>query len=185
MPETDVPPPSLEGLSLAEIAEAAARRRLPPVDRWNPARCGDSHMRIAADGTWFHQGDPIARPAMVRLFAGLLRREADGGYALVTPVERLAIAVDDLPFVAVELASEGAGPARRLAFRLNTDEVVVAGRDHPLRLEDGRPMLEVRAGLAARIARGPFYELAEIALDERASPAGLWSGGAFFPLEEA
>ncbi len=184
MPET-APPPDLTGLSLAEIAALAAARRLPPVEHWHPERCGDSEMRIARDGSWYHQGAPIQRPEMVRLFASILRREPDGGYVLVTPAEKLDIAVEDAPFVAVALSTEGEGPARRLAFRLNTGEPVVAGPDHPLRIEahaDGpRPYVQVRPGLDARIARPVYYELAEIALGEDGT--GLWSDGAFFPLD--
>ncbi len=184
MPETS-PPPDITGLSLAEIAALAAARRLPPVERWQPERCGDSEMRIARDGSWHHQGVPIARPEMVRLFASILRREPDGGFVLVTPAEKLDIAVEDAPFAAVELVSEGEGEGRRLAFRLNTGELVVAGPDHPLRLEprdDGlHPYLLVRRGLDARIARPVYYELAEIALGEDGT--GVWSDGAFFPLD--
>ena len=109
MPETAPPPADLAGLGLAEIARLAEERRLPPVEKWNPTHCGDSAMRIARDGTWFHEGSPIGRPAMVRLFSTILRREPDGGYVLVTPVEKLDIAVEDAPFVAVELKSEGEG----------------------------------------------------------------------------
>ena len=172
-------------MSLAEIAQAAAERRLPPVEQWNPPHCGDSQMRIARDGTWFHEGAPIRRPAMVRLFAGLLRREADGRYVLVTPVEKLDIAVEDAPFVAVEAQCEGAGRDRRVAFRLNTDEPIVAGPEHKLHLLEGRPYLTVRGGLEAAIARPVYYELAEFALAEGAEPAGLWSDGIFFPLVAA
>jgi uncharacterized protein len=182
MPESIPPPAELAGLSLAEIAQAVAERRLPPVAQWNPPHCGDSAMRIARDGTWFHEGAPIRRPAMVRLFASLLRREEDGRHVLVTPVEKLDILVEDAPFVAIEAKSEGAGEDRRIAFRLNTDEPVVAGPDHALRLVDGRPYLTVRAGLEAAVARPVYYELAEMALEEGANPPGLWSDGIFFPL---
>lgn len=185
MPETTPPLPDLAGLTLAEIARLAAERRLPPVTQWNPPRCGDSAMRIARDGTWYHEGSPISRPAMVRLFAGLLRREPDGRHVLVTPVEKLDIAVEAAPFVAVEVVSEGEGPDRRLAFRLNTDEPVVAGPAHPLRVEGGQPYLTVRAGLDALVARPVYYELAELAVAEGHDPPGLWSDGAFFALEEA
>jgi hypothetical protein len=144
-------------------------------------------MRIARDGTWYHQGAPIGRPAMVRLFSTILRREPDGSFVLVTPVEKLAITVEDAPFVAVELKSEGEGARRRLAFRLNTGDVIVAGPDRPIRLKPGEegphPYVEVRPGLDALVARPVYYELAELALDEGARPPGLWSGGAFFPLE--
>lgn len=185
MPERLPPLPDLSAMSLADIARAAAERRLPPVDQWNPRHCGDSAMRIARDGTWYHQGSPIARPAMVRLFASILRREPDGGFVLVTPVEKLDIAVEAAPFTAVEVKSEGAGQARRLAFRLNTDEPIVAGPDHPLRVEAGQPLLAVRAGLDALIARPVYYELAEFALAEGAQPPGLWSDGRFFALAGA
>lgn len=182
MPETLVPPPDLAGLSLEQIARLADERRLPPVEQWHPAHCGDSRMRIAADGSWHHDGAPIARAALVRLFAGILRREPDGCHVLVTPAEKLSIAVDDAAFVAVEVASEGEGAARRLAFRLNTGDLVVAGPAHRWRLADGRPYLHVRGGLEARIARPVYYELAELALAEGHDPAGLWSGGVFLPL---
>ncbi|CAA9521293.1 MAG: FIG003620: Proteophosphoglycan precursor (Fragment) [uncultured Sphingomonadaceae bacterium] len=179
----------LSGLSLAEIARLMEEKKLPPVEKWNPTHCGNSAMRIARDGTWFHEGSPIGRSAMVRLFSTILRREPDGGYVLVTPAEKLDIEVDDAPFVAVELKSEGEGKQRSLAFRLNTGDVVVAGREHPLRFvskEDGpHPYVTVRSGLEALVARPAYYELANIALDEGAEPAGIWSGGTFFPLDPA
>jgi hypothetical protein len=181
------PPADLSGLGLAEIARLAAERKLPPVEQWNPSHCGDSGMRIAKDGTWYHEGSPIARPAMVRLFSTILRREPDGRFVLVTPFEKLDILVEDAPFVAVELKSDGSGRERLLAFRLNTGDLVIAGPRHPLRLEtheDGpRPYVGVRSGLEARLARPVYYELAELALEEGAVPAGLWSQGVFFPLE--
>ena len=179
----------LAGLSLADIARMAEERRLPPVDMWHPTHCGHSAMRIARDGTWYHEGSPIGRPAMVRLFSTILRREPDGGHVLVTPVEKLEIDVEEAPFVAVELRSEGEGRARDLAFRLNTGDLVVAGPEHRLRFEareDGPcPFLHVRGGLEALVARPVYYELAELALTESADPPGLWSGGAFFPLTVA
>lgn len=179
-----LPPADLSDLSLAEIAGLAEMRRLPPVDRWNPPHCGHSGMRIARDGTWYHEGGPIGRPAMVRLFSTILRREPDGRFVLVTPVEKLDIDVEDAPFVAVELKSEGEGAARSLAFRLNTGDVIVAGPDHVLRFEqrgdEPHPVLTVRPGLDALIARPVYYELAGLALEE---DAALWSGGVRFPLE--
>ena len=182
-------PDDLTALSLADIARLAAEKKLPPVESWNPSHCGHSGMRIARDGIWYHEGSPIGRPAMVRLFSTILRREPDGGYVLVTPVEKLEIEVEDAPFVAVELKSEGTGPERTLGFRLNTGDLVVAGPDHPLRFEDGadgpHPYLTVRKGLDALLARPVFYELAELALEEGAQPPGLWSGGSFFALDAA
>ena len=188
MPMPD-PPADLSTLSLAEIARAVAEKRLPPVDSWNPSHCGDSEMRIAADGTWFHQGSPIGRKAMVQLFSTILRREADGSYVLVTPAEKLDIIVDDAPFIAVEVKSEGQREDRKLAFRLNIDELVVAGPEHPIRFaqtDDGpRPYIMVRGGMEALIVRSVYYELAGIALDEEGDPPGLWSDGAFFAMAPA
>ena len=182
MPYT--PPPELASLSIAEIAELAAAQKLPPVDQWDPQETGDSEMRIAADGTWYHQGDPIRRRAMVRAFSSILRREADDSCALVTPYQKLSIIVDDAPFIAVELESEGDGAERTLAFRLNTDHLVIAGADHPLRFgaDKPQPYLQVRPGLEAVLARPGYYQLAELALAEDADPIGIWSAGVFFPM---
>jgi hypothetical protein len=181
--------PDLSSLSLAEIARLAAEQRLPPVDKWNPQHCGHSEMRIARDGSWFHQGSPIGRATMVRLFSTLLRREPDGRHVLVTPVEKLDIDVDDAPFVAVELRAEGKGAHATLVFRLNTDELVTAGPDHALRFvasgEGVRPYLQVRAGLDALVARSVFYELAERALGEDTDRPGVWSRGMFFAMASA
>lgn len=179
------PPPDLASLSLPEIARLMEERRLLPVEQWHPAHCGDSEMRIAADGTWFHQGSPIGREAMVRLFSTILRREEDGGYVLVTPVEKLSIEVEDAPFVAVEMKAEGEGEHARLAFRLNTGDLVTAGPEHPLRFAEGadgpRPYVHVRGRVEALVARPVYYELAERALAADGAP-GVWSDGAFFPL---
>jgi hypothetical protein len=187
MPESR-PPIELQGLSLAELQRLIDERRLPPVDQWTPERCGHSEMRIARDGTWYHQGSPIRRPEMVRLFSTVLRREADGRHMLVTPVEKLEIDVESTAFRAVEMSSEGEGRERRIAFRLDSGDAVILGRDHPLRIvgtEQGpSPRLAVRHGLEAELARSVYYELAEIALAEGNDPAGVWSDGAFFPLEE-
>jgi hypothetical protein len=182
MPYT--PPPELASLSITEIAELVAAQKLPPVDQWDPQKTGDSEMRIAADGTWYHQGDPIRRPAMVRAFSSILRREPDGSFALVTPHQKLSILVEDAPFVAVELECEGSGKERTLAFRLNTDHLVVADADHPLRFGADRPQpyLQVRRGLEAVLARPVYYQLAELALEEAADPLGIWSAGIFFPM---
>ena len=151
---------------------------------------GDLDMRIARDGTWFYRGSPINRQALVKLFASVLRHDADGGYSLVTPVERGRVTVEDAPFIAVELTSEGTGRRRRLSFRTNLDEIVAAGSEHPLRIEttandEPAPYILVRPGLEARLNRPVFYELVELADTERGDrggPFGLWSDGVFFDL---
>ena len=181
------PLPDLASLSLTDIARLAEEKRLPPVDKWNPDHCGDSEMRIARNGTWYHQGSPIGRETMIRLFSTILRRESDGSYVLVTPVEKLSIEVDDAPFLAVELKSEGEGRDRALAFRLNTGDLVPAGPENPLNIRetpDGpHPYLHVRGGLEALVNRSVYYELMNLALDEASDPVGLWSNGAFYPLD--
>jgi uncharacterized protein len=186
----------LSRASLAEIAKAVAEKRLPPVEQWNPSHCGDSDMVIKADGSWQHGGTPIGRPALVKLFSTVLRREADGSHVLVTPVEKLSIRVEDAAFLAVEATSDGEGAGRTLAFRLLTDDIVVAGPDNPLRIEtaaDGtpRPYLHVRGprdrALEALVNRPVFYQLADLALAEQertGGPPGLWSGGVFFAFAD-
>ena len=186
MPETR-PPIELQGLSLAELQTLIDQRRLPPVDQWNPERCGHSGMRIARDGTWYHEGEPIRRPEMVRLFSTVLRREPDGRHMLVTPVEKLEIDVEATAFRAVEMESEGEGDQRKIALRLDSGDAVILGPDHPLRLVPGEhgpsPRVLVRHGLEAELARPVYYELAEIALAEGHQPPGVWSSGTFFPLD--
>ncbi len=186
-------PTDFSQLSLTEAAELLAARKLPPVETWNPTRCGDSEMEIQADGRWIHQGDPINRPAMVKLFSTILRREDDGSHVLVTPGERLAIGVQDTAFRAVELKSEGEGRQRDLLFRLDTDDLVLAGPDHRLSFGDDPanpdPRLHVRGdkggGLEARISRPLYYELVEMALAEGSDPPVIWSNGICFPLAAA
>lgn len=159
------PPPELASLSLPEIAKLVARRKLPPLEKWSPAETGDSQMRIAADGSWFHEGSRITRPAMVRSFASLLTRDSDGQYWLVTPHQKLSIEVEDAAFVAVDVRQdEGA-----LAFRINTDDLVIAGANHPIRSEGDpdRPAiyLFVRHGTEARLNRSTYGQLIDIALE--------------------
>lgn len=179
------PPPDLQRLDTDELIRLASGPDLPPVDRWHPAHCGDSAMRIAKDGTWWHMGSPIARPAMVRLFSRLLRREADGSHVLVTPVERLSIAVEDTPFLATALRVDGAGEGTTLIFGLNTGEVVVADADHPVTLRgDAAPTIPVRhqanGSLLAALTRPVWLEVAELAL--AADPPAVWSRGQRLPL---
>ncbi|HTW52452.1 MAG TPA: DUF1285 domain-containing protein [Stellaceae bacterium] len=151
---------------------------------------GDLDMKIARDGTWFYRGTPIARQRLVKLFASVLRREDDGSYWLVTPVERGRIDVEDAPFLAVEVNSEGSGFSRQLSFRTNLDEIVAAGPAHPLRVDtaasgEPEPYLLVRPGLEARLNRPVFYELVDLADAERGDKGGrfgLWSDGVFFDL---
>ena len=183
MPESR-PPLELKGLSLADLQQAIDARRLPPVDRWNPTHCGDSEMRIARDGTWFHQDQPINRPAMVRLFSTVLRREPDGSHVLVTPVEKLSILVEGTAFRAIEMESEGSGPTRRIGLKLDSGDALIIGPGHPL-IMNPSPRVHVRHGLEAELSRPVYYELAEIALAEGNQPPGLWSDGAFFRFDEA
>lgn len=159
------PPPYLAELSLSEIAEQVAARKLPPVEGWAPEKSGDSDMRIAEDGTWYHDGGVIGRQAMVRAFSGLLTRDESGQHWLVTPFEKLTIEVEDAAFIAVDCAAKDG----EIVFRLNTDELVVAGPDHPLRAagDADTPALyvHVRRGCEARLNRSTYAQLAQIAMD--------------------
>ena len=177
--------PDLAKLSLDEIARLVEKRKIPPVTSWDPKKTGNSEMRIAADGKWYHQGGEITRPAMIRAFSSLLRRDADGSHWLVTPHEKMAIEIDEAPLIAVEVQIEGTGEARTLAFRLNSDDLVIAGPDHTIELRRALPYLHVRDGLWAKLARPVYYELAQLALDENPARPGLFSGGVFFSMGAA
>jgi len=179
-------PPALHAL----IARAGTLARERPVARWDPPATGASDMRIGVDGAWYHRGSAITREPLVRLFASLLRREKDGGYVLVTPVEKLSIRVDDAPFVAVELHGEGAGEEQNLTFRTNVGDVVRCDAKHRLlfRAEPAtgglKPYLGVRNGLEALATRAVMFELVALA-DDSAGIAGVWSGGVFFAFPGA
>jgi uncharacterized protein len=170
-------------------AEAARSDR--PAGRPPPRDLGEVGIHIARDGNWFYLGTPITRASLVRLFASVLHREADGAYWLVTPAERGRIVVEDAPFMAVELDVQGAGPSQTLSFRTNMDEIVAADEAHPLRIMTDpvsgapRPYILVRGGLEARLTRPVFYQLVDLGREERVGGAtrfGVWSKNKFFPL---
>jgi len=186
----------LEGLTAAASDAAKANpsgRGLPPVHLWNPPFCGDLDMRIASDGTWFYMGTPIGRPALVRLFSTILKRE-DGKHFLVTPVEKVGIRVDDAPFLAVEMQKEEDGErGRLLRFRTNVDDWVPCDAEHRLRFAmaaDGglTPYLHVRADLWAKVTRALYYDLVDMG-EERVVDGqpmfGIESGGEFFSMADA
>jgi uncharacterized protein len=180
------------GLDAITGALARAGKGLPPVERWNPPFCGDLDMRIAADGTWFYLKTPIGRPALVKLFASVLKREGEK-YFLVTPVEKCGIRVEDAPFLAVELAVERGG-GQVLNFRTNVDDWVACGPRHALRFEPEpgtgglKPYLHVRRDLWAKVTRALFFDLVELG-EERDIDGrpmfGVASGDAFFPMAPA
>mgnify|MGYP006428042403 CR=1 FL=1 len=149
---------------------------------------GSGHLRIAADGTWYHEGRPIPRKKLVQLFASVLRRDDDGRYWLKTPVETVPIEVEDAPFVAVELSRRGAGRDQALALRTNLDDWVPLDAAHPLEVHEDpvsaapRPYIRVKDGLDALVARSVFYELADLAEPSGEDTLGVWSHGTFFPL---
>ena len=186
----------LEGLTAAATVAAKASpagRGLPPVHLWNPPFCGDLDMRIAGDGTWFYMGTPIGRPALVRLFSTILKRE-DGKHFLVTPVEKVGIRVEDAPFMAVEMLNEqGENGGRLLRFRTNVDDWVPCDAGHRLRFEmaaDGglTPYLHVRSDLWAKVTRALYYDLVDMG-EERVVDGqpmfGIESGGEFFAMADA
>jgi hypothetical protein len=174
------------------LARAGAKGP-PPVERWNPPFCGDLDMRIAADGTWFYMKTPIGRPALVKLFASVLKREGDS-YFLVTPVEKCGITVDDAPFLAVELTIENGAEGRVLHFRTNVDDWVKCGPQHVLRFEPEagtgglKPYLHVRRDLWAKVTRALFFDLVEIGEEREVDGKamfGVTSMGAFFAMAPA
>jgi uncharacterized protein len=175
--------------SLAASVQAATKKGPPPVHLWHPPFCGDIDMRIARDGTWFYLGTPIGRPALVKLFSQILRREGDD-YFLVTPVEKVGIKVDDAPLLAVDFQATGQGDAQNLTFFTKTDDEVTASAENPIRIvidQDGTPSpyIHVRAGLEALIDRKSFYRLIDLGqhgAHKGQDWFGLWSGGTFFPI---
>ena len=180
--------PSADGIAAA--ARAASKKGPPPVHLWNPPFCGDLDMRIARDGTWFYLGTPIGRPALVRLFSSILRKDGDR-YFLVTPVEKVGITVEDAPFVATDFTAEGLGQDQVLTFHTHVGDSAVAGPDHPIRVardaETGEPApyVLIRANLEALIDRKSFYRLVDLGVHHDHDGArwfGVWSQGAFFPI---
>jgi len=184
------------GIGLERLAGAARHSASDggaPVDLWNPPFCGDIEMRIAADGTWFYQNSPIGRPALVRLFSTVLKREGDQ-YFLVTPVEKCGIVVEDAPFLAVEMQLTTGASGRSLRFRTNVDDWIECGPGHMLRFDSEpqsgglKPYVHVRRNLWARVTRALFYDLVELG-EEREIAGTQWfgiaAGGVFFPMAPA
>lgn len=178
-PENPVPPTG------AEIRESGRSGRREPV------LCGDLDMRIDVNGQWYYHGSPIGRKELVRLFAGVLRRDDSGEYWLQTPAEKGRIAVEDVPFVAVELNREGSGREQTVTVRTNVDDVVTIDADHPLRIatdpSTGTPIpyVTVRDRIEARLARSVYYEMVALGVEETAESDhiyGIWSGGVFHAL---
>ena len=174
---------------LQALLQAQQGKGPAPVDKWNPPYCGDIGMKIGADGVWLYQNSPIGRMPLVKLFAGVLRKDADGRHYLVTPAEKIDVAVDDAPFLAVEMEVRGAGASQSLIFRTNVDDIVAAGPEHPLRFavepdNSGlKPYLRVRGRLEALVTRALVHDLVEIAVEEGCG-LGVWSGSAFFPMPD-
>lgn len=166
-----------------DLTKAAPARGLPPVHLWHPKTCGEIDIVIKASGEWLHEGSPIRRPALVRLFSTVLRRDPDGVY-LVTPVEKLKITVEDAPFVAVAVEADG----ENLVFTTNVGDRVTAGAEYAIRVETDpatgapRPYIHVRSGLDALIARSVFYDLVRSAVESDQGAFAVRSGGVWFPL---
>jgi hypothetical protein len=176
----------LESLLRAQQGKGPA-----PVEKWNPPYCGDIGMKIRADGVWFYQGSPIGRLPLVKLFAGVLRKDADGKHYLVTPAEKVDVDVEDAPFLAVEMEVRGSGREQTLVFRTNVDDIVTVGPEHPLRFaveaasQGLKPYILVRGRLEALVTRALYYDLVEMAVTENGDGTqrlGLWSGGTFFSM---
>lgn len=179
--------------NLAQAARKAGKKGPPPVHLWHPDFQHDVDIRIARDGTWFHEGSPINRAGLVTLFSSILRRDGDD-YFLVTPAEKARITVDDAPFVVLDFETEGKGRDQVITFFTNVEDAATAGPDHPIRLArdpdsgEPAPYVTIRADLEALIDRKSFYRLIELGVQEQHQGEnwfGLWSGGQFFPLIRA
>lgn len=181
---------SLEQMLAVLKRQAGAHKGPAPVERWNPAFCGEAGIEILADGSWRHEGTRIARESLVRLFASILRKDEDGETYLVTPAEKIRIKVADAPFLAVRVDRAGWALEQTLAFTTNVGDVLAAGPAHPIRVAtdphtgEPRPYVLVRGRLEARILRAPFFEMAGWA-ELHEGRLGVWSGGAFFELGAA
>jgi uncharacterized protein len=175
--------------TIAEVAGQARGKGPPPVHLWNPPYCGDIGLRIAADGTWFYQGTPIGRPAMVKLFASILRKDPER-HVLVTPVEMVLITVEDAPFIAVDVDMKDQDGQTVLTFKTNVEDSVTASAQHPIRFEREatgglKPYVLVRGGLWAKASRRVYLELverAQIRVENGIEVLGVESMGSFFAM---
>ncbi|MGM0569130.1 DUF1285 domain-containing protein [Marinobacter sp.] len=174
-----------------QVKAASEGASLPPIEKWNPELSGDIDIRVARDGNWYHEGELIQRDAIVRLFSTILRREDDGEYYLVTPVEKWRIQVEDTPLLAHSLEVAGDGEDQVLAVTTNVGERLLVGSEHPLEVgaydsdNTPRPVIHVRRGLEARLVTAAYYELADLLVESPSADGttlGVWSNGEFFPV---
>lgn len=176
---------------IAEQVTSAAGSSKPPLEKWNPELSGDIDIRISRDGEWLYKGEPLKREAIVRLFSTILRREDDGEYYLVTPVEKWRIQVEDAPLLAHTLEADGEGRQQVLTLTTNVGDVIAIGEDHPLEVgtygssSEPRPIISLQHGLTARLVTAAYYDLAgylQNSPDDRPGVLGVWSGGKFFEV---
>ncbi len=181
---------------LEAIPASDMPKRVPaPVDSWHPEYCAPIDIEIDVDGNWFHEGSPVRRAGLVALFASILRREPDGSYALVTPVEKRTIKVADVPFVAVDIVVTGTGRTQTVTLTTNTGDIITVAKDHPMRFAEGTaadgialPYTTVRGGLEARAARAVFQDLVAAGCVVEYNGDnwfGIWSSGCFWPMMQA
>jgi uncharacterized protein len=184
--------------SLARVLEAvrlaagqdANGRRFPPVDQWHPPDCGDIGMEIRADGSWWHAGSRINREPLVALFASVLRKDDDGRTWLVTPYEKVPVAVEDAHFRGIAVDRHGQGEHQIVTVTTNLGDVIAIGKDNPLVVRvdpdtrEPHPLVTVRGRLTALLSRAAFYELVDWGVVE-GTGFGIWSQGQFFKIDEA
>ena len=161
-------PVNLKGIETIYSFSKSNKKSLPPIEKWNPPFCGDIDMTISKSGKWYYMGSEIKRPAMVKLFSGILRLESDNSYYLVTPVEKVRIQVEDAPFVAVAITNEQSEGINTVTFRTNLNDEIVLSKENPLSIEikkndEPSPYITVRNNLRALISRSVFYELVDLA----------------------
>jgi len=186
--------PDISGLEAIPAGDMP-NRSPAPVETWHPEHAGPIDIVIDIDGNWFHDGSVIRRTGLVALFASILRREPDGSYVLVTPVEKRTIQVADVPFTAVGITVEGAATEQVVTLTTNTGDKVIVGESHPMRFAEGAaadgvalPYVTVRASLEARVSRAVFPDLVEAGCVDVYNGDrwfGVWSSGVFWPMMQA
>ena len=179
--------PKIAGLEA--LVKSASERGDAPVEKWDPPHCGDIGLSIAKDGVWLYRGSPIGRKSLVKLFARILRREPDGAHVLVTPAEKVSVAVEDAPFLAVEMeVTEPGTESQQITLRTNVDDIVACSRDRPLSFRttpDGgfKPYVSVRGGLEAVFTRPLAFDLTQLIETADSGAAGIRSGGTWFAID--
>ena len=162
---------NLKGIETIYDFSKRKKKGIPPVEKWNPPFCGDIDIHILRNGKWTYMGSEIKRPAMIKLFSNIIRLDEDGHYYLVTPVEKVRIKVDDVPFVAVSMNKTTEKGIDSLSFVTNVQDEVVLSKENPIEIvindnDEPSPYITIRRNLKALISRAVYYDLINMAEEE-------------------